>query len=77
MANLRCSCGQDLHEWRYTAPSGKPTGVWCVGLADLIDYQTHRMTRHDVYDLQDRRVRRGLCMSQALDRGMYPDRPDR
>jgi hypothetical protein len=57
----QCACGQDLREWRYTRPEGKATGVWCAGLADLVNYQSNRRTQHDVYDLRGRRVQRGQC----------------
>jgi hypothetical protein len=50
-----------LREWRYTRPEGKATGVWCAGLADLVNYQGNRRTQHDVLDLRGRRVQRGQC----------------
>jgi hypothetical protein len=59
----RCSCGQDLREWRYTDAQGKATGVWAAGLGDLVDYQARRPTQHDVLDLRGRRVQRGTCAS--------------
>ena len=56
----RCACGHALQKWHYQA-RGKPTGVWCAGLGDLVDYQSKRRTQHDVYDLRERRVQRGQC----------------
>lgn len=66
----QCTCGQDLREWRYTRSEGKATGVWCAGLADLVNYQGHRRTQHDVLDLRGRRVQRGQCAEH------FSGRPD-
>ena len=48
------------------------TGVWCAGLADLVNYQGHRRTQHDVLDLRGRRVQRGQCAEHPARR---PDAP--
>ena len=64
----RCACGVELREWLYTTPTGQSTGVWAAGLADLVDYQQRRTTRHDILDLRGRRMQRGTCDSDPTPR---------
>lgn len=60
-ADRRCNCGMALREWRYTDAADKTRVVWAGDLADVVDYQIHRPTRHDVLDGRGRRVQRGTC----------------
>jgi hypothetical protein len=53
----------ELREWLYTTPASQSTGVWAAGLADLVDYQQRRTTRHDILERRGRRVQRGTCNS--------------
>jgi hypothetical protein len=62
----RCECGAELWQWRYTTVAGKTTGIWCASLADLISYQNGKAPRHDVCNLQGRRIQWGTCAAAPL-----------
>jgi hypothetical protein len=57
----RCTCDRPLREWQYTDLGGKLRSVWAESLADVVDYQARKPTRHDILDGRGRRLLRGRC----------------
>jgi hypothetical protein len=57
----RCTCGQELQDWRHTAPGGAVVEVWAASIADLVQHWQRRPTEHDVLDRWGQRLQRGTC----------------
>lgn len=52
----KCKCGQETQLW----PS-KDTGIWCVFFSERLDYEDRKPTRHDVFDINAKKIATGMC----------------